>query len=379
MLIKSSLKKYDNAILLPKRISNIDYLYDGKFIYLIYEKSNDGIMLKDVINNYLQNKFKSISYEMNDNTEYFVVQLKEISDDTKKIINTIRKNDNIHYRGNLFVSQADLKNPIPFLVFQRSETIPRELYDPKIVVNKITTNNIKLNVISDNLIIGGTKTRAILKYLSSILNDNINTLIYLGASNGYAQVAFAYSLYLLKSNIKLIIYFQKTKLYEANKLKSISKYIYHNIEYIEVAKPFREIWSLIDEKLNDTTLLIPFGLNDPIYRNYFYESLNYHLVDYKNKIKRLWIVGGSGTLFTTLYNILVDTFFNVVQVGKDIKLDDEHDRVKLYKSSYKLYLPIEKNIPYPTLKSYDGKIWEFSDEFKDGDYIWNVGGVHAIV
>jgi hypothetical protein len=372
-ILPGSFKKYRTYNFYPKKISNINLLFNGEFVYLIYEKE---FPLIETIKTYLEKKF------IDPSKNYQIVVSSDIHN-VKKIIDEYRLEKDIHYMGNLFVSDATLKNPRSILIFVKSVEIPRILYDPPITIKTIYHNNKKINVISDNLIIGGSKTRAILDYVRNLKPD-ITSLIYLGASNGYAQIAFAYSLWLLKSNIKLRIYFQYTQLDEAKKLQSIAKYIYPYVEYIILKKPFREIWPLIDAEIDKnpkTTFLIPFGLNDVTYKKYFHSSLEHHLQDqYISKIKILWIVGGSGTLFNTLYSILNETHFNVVQVGKEIHLTEEQKkRITIYKSSYSLYAPINMNIPYPTLKSYDGKIWEFSDKFSDDMYIWNVGGVHAII
>jgi len=383
------LKKYRTYKFHPKKISNIDLLLNGEFFYLIYEKSDTGQPLDTAINTYLKKEYVNIDLVNHDMKlvkkllpdRYVAFRITDKSN-VSKIIKECRSIKNIHYMGNIFVANASLNDPIMILLFLNSAQVPKILYDPPVVVKQVSYKNIKLNVISDNLIIGGTKTRSILTYLQNLLKQkpDIDTLLYLGASNGYAQLAFAYSLYLLKSDIKLKIYFQDTNLDEAVKLRSIAKYVYPNIEYVILKKPFREIWPLIDKEIenNSNTYLIPFGLDDPTYKKYFYESLHDHLKSH-TKIKTLWIVGGSGTLFNTLYKILLNAHFDVVQVGKEIHTDTEQKRITLYKSSYPLYTPLKLEVPYPTLKSYDGKIWEFADKFVDGDYIWNVGGVHAIL
>jgi hypothetical protein len=376
------LKKYRTYNFNPKKISNINLLLNGEYFYLIFHK----LINDEIIKTYLKKEYDKIDYNAISVREllperYLAVKVAD-KKSIPKIIKEYRFINNIHYMGNIFVADANLNNPTSILIFFNSAQIPRILYDPPVVMKQVSYKNLKLNIISDNLIIGGSKTRSILIYLQDLLKQksNINTLIYLGASNGYAQLAFAYSLYLLKSNIKLKIYFQYTNLDEAIKLKDIAKYVYSNTEYVVLKKPFREIWPLIDKEIenNSDAYLIPFGLDNPIYKKYFYESLNSRLNSYVAKIKTLWIVGGSGTLFNTLYKILLNTHFNVVQVGKEIHTD-EVNRITLYKSSYPLYSPLKVEIPYPTLKSYDGKIWEFADKFVDGDYIWNVGGVHAIL
>ena len=80
-----------------------------------------------------------------------------------------------------------------------------------------------------------------------------------------------------------------------------------------------------------------------------------------------------------LQRLLPGVFFNGVQVGRDIKDGDIHDksRFKLFKSSYKFYEDYVGVVPYNTVTSYDAKVLEFVGEYgKEGDYIWNVAGIH---
>jgi tRNA1(Val) A37 N6-methylase TrmN6 len=314
----------------------------------------------------------------------------------EKWMHRMKTYPNVYYLGNIFFSDIFLKNIHPIFIFQKNENIPMCLYNPSISISKIKIQNCKISdknqnenhipdkelfIIRDDYIIGGTKARAIIEYLKNLFDGkkNINELIYLGASNGYAPVALSYGLQLLKSNIKLTVYSQSSNLSEAIKIQSLAKYLYPKTNFIDLKKSFKEIWPLVDEHLSKqkNALLIPFGLHDKQYENYLFSALSNHLLNFINKIKRLWLVIGSGVLFSILYKILINTHFCLVQVGKNVDLHDyEMSKITIYKSSYRLYETININIPYATTKSYDGKIWEFCNEFQTGDYIWNVAGIH---
>jgi hypothetical protein len=309
----------------------------------------------------------------------------------EKWMSWMKKYPNIYYIGNIFFSDLFLKNIHPIFIFQKNDNIPTCLYNPPISISKIEIQNCKANknndlkkelfVIRDDYIIGGTKGRAIIEYIQFLLmkNKNINELIYLGASNGYAPIALSYGLQLLKSSIKLTIYSQSSNISDARSIQSLAKYLYPKTNFIDLKKPFKEIWPLIDAHLSKqkNAMLIPFGLHDKQYENYLSAALSIHLPNFVNVIKRLWLVVGSGVLFGILYKILVNTHFCLVQVGKNIDLHDyEMSRITMHVSSYRLYETINVDIPYATTKSYDGKIWEFCDKFQAGDYIWNVAGIH---
>ena len=86
-------------------------------------------------------------------------------------------------------------------------------------------------------------------------------------------------------------------------------------------------------------------------------------------------------------------------VGRQVKDEEIFDisRVTLLRSSYNLYTPINKkpnmiSISNPklghahghghkgfnTIDTYDAKILEFHHLMQDGDYLWNVGGMHKL-
>ena len=96
----------------------------------------------------------------------------------------------------------------------------------------------------------------------------------------------------------------------------------------------------------------------------------------KNNPVRIWLVAGSATLLKALYKVFPTSYFLVVQVGKTIWPDQiEHGkRTQLYKSPHKFHERANKQPPYPTVSTYDAKLWEFVTKYgQGGDYIWNVG------
>lgn len=279
---------------------------------------------------------------------------------------------NMYYLGNMFYSDVTLRKHHPIFIYEKRSKVPRSLYDPPIAIRKISG----YNIIEEDRLLGGTKSRAILPFLEDVLKANsIKTIMYAGASNGYAQVALAQSLRLLKSNIKLVIYLQKTGLPDVKAITNLAKSIYH-IEYRVREASLWEVMAEAQANVNESTYLVPFGLDDDKFRQLLKKSLGQHLKS--AKIPRLWLTAGSGTILSILYDILPKTEFHVVQVGKAVDVS-KYDRVTLYVSSYKLYQAYPGKIPYPTTKSYDGKVWEFSQHFKPGDYIWNTAGIHSLV
>ncbi len=300
----------------------------------------------------------------------------------EKFLAWMKTIDDLYYMGNIFFSDVFLKGLHPIFIYEKNTLIPIKLYNPPIQTETLEHRDLKLNVIRDDLITGGTKCRAIISYLQNLFKSkpNITELIYLGASNGYAQVALAHGLQLLKSKIKLRLYAQSTpNLPETKKLQDLASYLYPDVTYVHLQKSFKEIWPIVDAhtESNPNSYLLPFGLNDDVFKQMLYEALHDYLRPFVGKIKRMWMVAGSGVLFSVMYKILTQTHFCLVQVGKKVELDlYDGARYTLYVSSLRLYEPIKTPVPYATTKSYDGKIWEFESKFANGDYIWNVAGIH---
>lgn len=393
---KFKLNNYDNmdslktdCIGIRNNLNKIWLMSNGMYKYIISINNNESI--NDWIKRYYVNSIiysnKTNLYEIlnntKDNTRDYTVFIidrnlsNQIKNEDISEINTI---ENVYYMGTLLNTDIKLNLLHLIFIFKHSETIPSILYDPPLYVKTIKHNNINLNIVRDDVVIGGTKSRAVMPYIQQLLLDspNISELIYLGASNGYAQVAFANTLRLLKSDIKLTIYFQSTKIKDAYKIQCLAKRLY-KIKYISLAKPMREIWPLVDKQLAifPNSYLIEFGLRDNKYESLLFESLSHHLENFVDKIKVMWLVIGSGAIFAALYKILPYTFFNIVQVGKAAKLElFDNTRYKLHISSYKLYQSVDVTIPYSTTSSYDGKVWEFSELFTPDDWIWNTAGIH---
>jgi len=299
----------------------------------------------------------------------------------EKFLQWITSVPNIYHIGTIHYSDQKLRSPDPIFIYKKSDKIPKFLYNPKLQIDKISHNNLILNVFRDDYVVGGTKTRACVTLLQKVIKEkDIKQLIYSGASNGYAQVAIAYVLYLLKrSDIKLIFVFQELDDIETKKLRELSKYYHPNTQYTLIKGTMKDLYPIVDAYTAPTDYLIPFGFAFKEYKKILYKKLSKYLKPIKDKIKRLWLVVGSGTILYVLQKILPNTQFLGVQVGRTIKSEEvyDSDRLKLYVSSYKLYEKYNGKIPYNSLATYDGKVMEFIEKYAvSGDYVWNIAGIH---
>lgn len=241
-----------------------------------------------------------------------------------------------------------------------------EYYNPKLVIEPIKYNDITLNIIRDDHLTGGTKQRGVIPLIQ---NSEKNRFVYAGPNNGYAQIALAYACKL--SGKKCIIFVKEitpihpfTQL--AKKMGAIIKPIKNG--YLKKIQNIAETYSI-----DNNCELIPFGVDTQEFIDYMIVNLKLAIPD-DLKPKKIWLVGGSATLLKILYVLFPDTVFGLVQVGKTIWKDQiDLDRTTKYVAPEKFTEDAEILPPYPSVSTYDAKVWQFVIKYgEDGDYVWNV-------
>lgn len=276
----------------------------------------------------------------------------------------------LHYLGVIGYSNTTKSNPQPMWIWQKDKQVPEILYNPPIIITDHKYNNISFKVFRDDNLIGGTKQRAMVSTLNKIDKEKI---IYAGPTSGLAQVAIAYSAKLLHKTAVLFLNKLKNKQSDLTKLAlSFNSVELHEIEnghlnkLIDCAKKYN--------KKNKNSYMISLGGNEPTYIKELIKNIKKSLPKSINPI-RIWIVAGSATILNVLYKIFPKTHFMVVQVGKTIWPDQlKNKRTTLFISNEKFYDEALLQPPFPTVKTYDAKLWVFFIKHgKNGDYIWNVG------
>ena len=282
----------------------------------------------------------------------------------EEMLNFVYTLPNMHYYGVIGYSDETLSNPQPIWIWRKHINVPNELYNPDIVVTKIE----KFYVVRDDYLIGGTKQRGLVPLLE---NTNKEIFIYGGPVYGYAQIALAYSAYL--SHKKAVVFVEKR-----NKLFPLTEYAKSFGAYIhEVPQPayLNKILMYSEEfyKKGNDRFLLKIGADDVNFINYTIENIKKSWKD--KQPERMWLVAGSAILLNILYSVFPKTYFNVIQVGRTV-WDDlmNKKRTTLYVSDEKFENIAKEQPPYPTVSTYDAKLWAFVKKYgKEGDYIWNVG------
>ena len=282
----------------------------------------------------------------------------------EEMLNFVYTLPNMHYYGVIGYSDESLSNPQPIWIWRKHINVPNELYNPDIIVTKIE----KFYVVRDDYLIGGTKQRGLVPLLE---NTNKEIFIYGGPVYGYAQIALAYSAYL--THKKAVVFVEKR-----NKLFPLTEYAKSFGAYIhEVPQPayLNKILMYSEEfyKKGNDRFLLKIGADNVNFINYTIENIKKSWKD--KQPERMWLVAGSAILLNILYSVFPKTYFNVIQVGRTV-WDDlmNKKRTTLYVSDEKFENIAKEQPPYPTVSTYDAKLWAFVKKYgKEGDYIWNVG------
>jgi hypothetical protein len=233
----------------------------------------------------------------------------------------------------------------------------------RVKINK----NINVKIVRDDMIPGGTKQRAI----DVFFKGDGEEYIYAGPPTGYAQVALAQAG--KKHNEKVTVFLSKRN-YDTQATKK-ARSIGAKIIYTKNGMSLKDLQDHSVEYKNKkkNRVLLPFGLDS----DEFVQRLLICIKEAwgrKRKPERMWIVAGSATLLKVFHLIFPKCHFLIVQVGKKIWPDQlEGIKNTLYISPEKFNDDAEIQPPYPTVKSYDAKLWRFVlEDGQDGDFVWNV-------
>ena len=275
----------------------------------------------------------------------------------------------LHYLGVISYTKSNRSNPQPMWIWERCKTIPEKLYNPQMVITDHEYKNVNFKVFRDDKLIGGTKQRALVPLM---IKSKKKTFVYAGPVTGYAQVAMAYCAFLTRK--KAVIFLVKQ-----SERTPLTKYVATFAPRVEIKeiqdgnlKKIQEIATKYTKETNSYQMA--FGGDSPDYVKELCKALKRSLPS-GLKPKRIWLVVGSATILKVLYKIFPNTHFNIVQVGKKIWPDQIiADKTTLYISDEKFMDVAKQQPPYPTVATYDAKLWTFFKQHgQSGDYIWNVG------
>lgn len=257
--------------------------------------------------------------------------------------------------------------------------VARQITNPDFIIRDIVhPNGFNLKVIDESHLVGGSKQRIIAQKLSDN-QDIINEIVYAGPKGGYAQLAISYCCKLLGKRATIFV---DAGSRDYAPLTENAKLLGGNIKYFDTRVNEKRL-AYIQRKAEQYALenkhryMVPFGLFDAdsiqLYSTVFAPLKK--MLD--PPPKRLWIVAGSGLLFSVLGKLFPTTKLMIVQVGKKIwpeQLKDFNCELFISKVPFAMNIP-EPHPPYDSLLNYDAKVWPFVlTHGQPDDVIWNTAG-----
>ena len=239
------------------------------------------------------------------------------------------------------------------------------------LIESHSIDSISLNVVRDDLLIGGTKVRALEPFIKS---SGHSEFVYPSPAYGFAQVAIAACC--KKHGKKAVIFVAKRNtLYKYTQIaQSLGATICQvpDGRLVVVSKRAKDYVAASPT----TRHMIRWGASDPQTLENLIKSLQ--KIEPKMRNKRVWVCVGSGTLLTAMAAAWPKTRFMCLIVGAnhDMSSFTFADRIeKTFKATKRYDQPFENMFPWPANSHYEAKLYPFIVKHgQDGDVIWNVAG-----
>ncbi len=275
-----------------------------------------------------------------------------------------------HYNDNkYYIWQKVSKNIIP------DSADNQQLWNPDIIINKYKD----FNVISDDVLLGGTKQRGAIDLLNILPEKEF---VYVGPYTGFAQVALALSAKLNNKIATLFIQKHRPMMYQTKLAIQLGANIFEFSKNKSSLFHMRKIANKYVKKQNNkhTTRMFMLGFQEQEFIDCLTKSLKKAIA--KTPLANpefnstIWLTGGSAVLTRLFYKLFPKARINVVQIGKEIDWYIDRERSDFYIAPEKFFESAQIIPPYPSVPEYDAKLWRFVLKHgKPGDYIWNVAGI----
>ena len=218
-------------------------------------------------------------------------------------------------------------------------------------------------VLRDDRVLGGSKRRAL-----GVLFEGKREVVYAGPAFGYAQVALAYEGAERGCRATVFVAKRETPTELTLEAKAAGAQV--------VQIPFGRL-SNVKAKARrycelTGALLLPFGLDDPRFRDAMSEAVaGLRLAGDAVGGRQVWCACGSGTLTRSLQQAFPEAEHVAVQVGTEA---GDVGRARRLKAEERFEQRAQEPPPFPSAAHYDAKVWRlFREHAAPGALFWNVG------
>ena len=220
----------------------------------------------------------------------------------------------------------------------------------------------QLTVARDDLLEGGTKRRALLRWLPERPEHEF---VYGATVYGLAGLALAHAC--KATGKKATLFFSKTKTRPAmfDRIEQLGGEIMET----DVPVPLADLCSLADTYAQETSgaFLVPAGCNHPDFIRHIADVLR----DTDYTPAEVWSSAVTGTFSRALQMAWPDATHQAVCV---VKHPEDTGRAKRHFAPEKYHQAAEMPPPYPAFPQCDAKIWEFALQCAKKDaLVWNIG------
>lgn len=215
-----------------------------------------------------------------------------------------------------------------------------------------------LRVVRDDLIPGGTKTRALTPLVA---RGEAAEYVYAGPALGYAQVALAHAC-LAAGRTATCFVPRRAKLtrLSAEALEAGARIV--EVAYGRLTVLQARAREYVGHR--PEAYLLPFGLDTALIREQLTAAARSLPAP-----EEVWVATGSGTLTRALQQAWPNARHHAVQVGAvpDVGL------ARRWVAPERFEQPAERPPPFPSTAHYDAKVWRFAAESASpGALLWNV-------
>ena len=241
------------------------------------------------------------------------------------------------------------------------------------IVEKLEVKNGEILVVREDLLPGGTKSRAAIPFVGKMKEYGCQKFNYASPFCGYAQIALAIAC--KKNQVECKIF----AVSEKGQMSSYSKIAQDNEAQIEL---FDSLDSAEEHASKATGFKIPLGFNHSLYEAYFYKALKEQFEKIK-PTNNVWLPIGSGTLLRSVRKCIKNKI-----IGVNVKVFPLlHKKIfDLKKLPNTIIIdtpePFEDQAhdlpPIPSNLYYDAKLWKFIyNHAKNEDIWWKIGRAHV--
>lgn len=266
-------------------------------------------------------------------------------------------------------------------------TVSLESLSPPVELDPVNTKRGKVLVARDDLLLGGTKQRAIAPFLRDQAAKGFEEFVYGSPPPGFAQVALASTCQQMGLTATIFCDdmdhegIPSATLHEFSRLAHSFGAKIYTVPHLHQAERLADEYAA-EEPTRRQRVPLGFAVEEfTLYLRAEIEKQWQRILGYIGGTpKAMWIPVGSATLGNVFRDVLPD---EVTLRAVNVRvLPDEDERlvafakrpnVVMYKTPERFADPCELAAPVPSNLYYDSKLWRFlKDEADDHDVWWNV-------